>query len=366
MNRRIAADLGDPLFNAWILHWTSGRVLEALAGHLSALSQYWSPNIFYPAPLTLAYSEHLAPQMLQILPVFAATGNIILCYNLVLLGTIVLSGLGAYLLVRELTGRPLAGVVAGIAFAFAPYRVDQWPHLEVLSSQWMPFAFYGLRRFFVTGRVRPLIVGAGAILLQGLSCGYYLAYFTPFVVVYCVYEMAARGKLADARTWRALVAGGSAVLLVIGVFLWPYVQVRRGRDVGIRDFNDVQQFSADLYAFATISVNTRLWGSRVIAMPRNENQGFPGFAILALAVIAIAAGVARSKSTARQTAVGLPDRSWVFFAGAVIAAAWMSLGPVVHLHGRPIGPGLYAIFYRWVPGFDGLRVPSLYFMIVAF
>src|SRR5262249_32317767 len=152
----------------WILHWTSSHALAALAGHVSALSQYWNAPIFYPAPLTLAYSEHLTPQMLQILPVFAATGNIILCYNVALLATIVLSGGGAYLLVRELTGRPLAAAVAGVAFAFAPYRIDQWAHLEVVSSQWMPFAFYGLRRFFVTGRLRPLIGGGAAILLQGL------------------------------------------------------------------------------------------------------------------------------------------------------------------------------------------------------
>jgi hypothetical protein len=33
--------------------------------------------------------------------------------------------------------------------------------------------------------------------------------------------------------------------------------------------------------------------------------------------------------------------------------------------GRKIGPGLYDLFYRWVPGFNGLRVPSLNFMLVA-
>src|SRR5207244_8299994 len=139
------------------------------------------------------------------------------------------------------------------------------------------FAFYGLRRFFVSGRLRPLVGGGVAILLQGLSCGYYLAYFTPFAVAYCLYEMAARGRFGDLRVWRALVGVGAAVLLVVAGFLWPYVQVRRANDVGVRGLNDVQQFSADTYAFATISHKSRLWGSRVRAMPRNENQGFPGF-----------------------------------------------------------------------------------------
>jgi hypothetical protein len=356
MTQRIAGDLGDPLFNAWILNWTGNSVLAALSGHPSALARYWNPPIFYPASLTLAYSEHLTPQMLQILPILAATGNIVLCYNLLLLSTIVLSGLGMFLLVRELTGRPLAAFFAGLAFAFAPYRIDQWTHIEVLSSQWMPFAFYGLRSFFASGRLRPLLGAGTAILLQGLSCGYYLAYFPPFVVAYCVYEMWSRGRLANFGVWRALMGIGGAVLIVIGVFLRPYFDVRHGQDLGVRDAAEVEQYSADLLGFATVSWKSRLLGPVVHAMPRNENQGFPGVTMLAFAAVAVGAAFTRSSSS--RSLVG-------FFACAALAAAWMSLGPVMHVHGAAIGPGLYDIFYRLVPGFDGLRVPSLNFMIVT-
>jgi hypothetical protein len=38
----------------------------------------------------------------------------------------------------------------------------------------------------------------------------------------------------------------------------------------------------------------------------------------------------------------------------------------MYANGRRMGPGLYEVFYRWVPGFNGLRVPSLNFMLVAF
>ncbi|MBZ5556404.1 MAG: hypothetical protein LAO77_03910 [Acidobacteriia bacterium] len=440
IHREIAGDLGDPLFNCWILHWTGGQVLGALHGDLSALSHYWDANIFYPAPLTLAYSEHLTPLMLQALPVLAATGNIILCYNLLLLSTFVLSGLGMYLLVRELTGRPLAALLAGFAFAFAPYRLDQYAHLEVVTSQWMPFALFGFRRFFVTSRLRPLAGGALALLAQALSCGYYMAYFTPFAVAYCLYEMAARGRFADARTWRALIVSGGAVLLIVALFLRPYFHVRGIGEVGVRDPGDIQQFSADTRGFATIAESSRLWGRIVRAMPRNENQGFPGFAILVFAAIATGAGLARTVAKARSSAGarmprwrdslavalgailvlllvvlaevlitgrtqpwithalglgrdpatrllvpititfatlllvspvtrraarGVPGSALAFFLCAAIAAAWMSLGPVMRANGRRIGPGLYDLFYQWVPGFDGLRVVSLNFMLVA-
>ena len=111
---------------------------------------FWNANIFYPEPLTLAYSEHLFAQAVQILPVYALTHNIILCYNLLFLSTFVLSGLGMFLFVREVTGSARAGFVAGLIYAFAPVRVPQFAHLQVISSQWMPFALYGLRRYFST------------------------------------------------------------------------------------------------------------------------------------------------------------------------------------------------------------------------
>src|SRR5262249_16914466 len=154
-------------------------------------------------------------------PILALTGNITLAYNVLFLGIIVLSGLGVYLLVRDLTGNSLAAFLGGLAFAFAPYRIDQFEPLQVLSSQWMPFSFLGLRRFLATGGLRPLAGGAAAIAAQALSCGYYLAYFTPFVVAYAIYEMAAHGRLRDGRAWRGLVGAGVVVLIVVAAFLRP-------------------------------------------------------------------------------------------------------------------------------------------------
>jgi len=89
----VPADFGDPLLNIYLMSWT--------ATHLGR--GWWNAAFFYPHPLALAYSDHLLPLSLQALPVFRATGNPILAYNLVFLTTFVLSGVGAYLLAREFT-----------------------------------------------------------------------------------------------------------------------------------------------------------------------------------------------------------------------------------------------------------------------
>ena len=123
LGRDVAWDLGDSVLNMWILAWDGEQLLAILRGDFSRIRTFFDGNIFHPAPLTLAYSEHLFAQAVQILPVYAISGNPILAYNLLFLSTFVLSGLGMYLLVRELTGNAPAGFVAGLLFAFAPYRL---------------------------------------------------------------------------------------------------------------------------------------------------------------------------------------------------------------------------------------------------
>ena len=159
-------DLGDSLLNMWILAWGAEHVPRLLTGAIS-WSEFWNANIFHPEPLALAFSEHLFGQTLQILPVYWLTGNIILCYNLLFISTFALSAFGTYLLVRDLTGDARAAFIAGLVYGFLPYRIASVPHLQVMSSQWMPFALSGLNRFVFGSRpdlgsaMRALAGGTG-------------------------------------------------------------------------------------------------------------------------------------------------------------------------------------------------------------
>ena len=433
---RIAADLGDPAFNCWVLMWTSGQVLTLLRGDFGALHEYWNGNIFYPAKLTVAYSEHLTPQMLQALPVYAVTGNVILCYNLLFLSTFVLAGLGMYLLVRELTGRPLAAFLAGLAFAYAPYRLAQFSHLQVLSCQWMPFALYGFRRYFVTRRVRPLAGGAGALLLQNLSCGYFMLFFAPFAAAYCAYELVKRRLIADWRAWRALLAAAFGVALFTWPFVAPYFRVRRTGDIGVRTYGENLLFSADTHSFFVPPAQSHVWGNLNLGFPKPEAEGFPGVTIIVLAAIAVGWSLwrfvrgrsVRDAAAWRGMIIGLSataliltiatigllfwkgnfavvagDSSivvsgidwllpacgaliaivaWLihglprqkasrestgvvsFFAFAAVVAALLALGPHITVNGRTIGDGPFTLLHRYVPGFDGLRAPARFIMLV--
>lgn len=451
----IAWDMGDPVFNSWVMLWTGGQVLAALSGHFNALHEYWNGNIFHPETLTIAYSEHLTPQMLQILPIIGLTGNIVLGYNLLFLSTFVLSGLGTYLLVRDLTGRPAAAFLAGLAYAFAPYRISQYSHLQVLSSYWMPFALYGFRRYFVrvSARAAPggdqretaaggsptraLAGASAAVVLQNLSCGYYLLFFSPFAGAYCLYEMAHRRLLRNGRVWAALAVAAATVALLTWPFVSPYLELRQRGDVGVRSYEEAMQFSADTHSFATSSAHSWLWGvsgRRLLAYPKGEGEGFPGFAILTFAVTAVGYGLWRAGRMAevgrdrawqqgllavlavllaidlaalvtlfvggslpitvegrpwrdtdpflagaivlplaialavpagRRFVRGVPGSTLGFFAIALVVSALLALGPRLQSAGRLLGTGPYFWLYRFVPGFDGVRVPARFLMLAA-
>ncbi len=301
--RNVAWDLGDPVLVIWALAWNCTQLLAILGGDVARISTYFDANIFSPAPLALAYSEHFFAQALQILPVYAITGNAILCYNLLYLSTFVLSGLGAFLFVRELTGSRLAGFTAGLLFALAPYRFPQSSHLQVLSSQWMPLALYGFRRYFDTGRRWPLAGAAAALVALNLSCGYYLLYFSPFAAAYVLAEIAGRGRWRDVIAWRDLVLAATMVVAVTVPFFLPYLALR-SQIQSTRSLAEVQRYSADIYSYLTAFEEQPLWGHVAQVFPKAEGQLFPGLAAVLLALVALAPSRRGTPGATARTANG--------------------------------------------------------------
>jgi hypothetical protein len=400
----LPGDYGDPLLSVWILAWDTTHFGPG----------WWNANIFYPHPLALAYSEHSAAQALQVLPVYWLSGNPILCYNLLFLSTFVLSGIGAFLLARDITGDAGAATVAGIAFAFAPYRVASIPHLHVLSSAWMPFTLYGFRRYFETRRNVALAGAAGAWILQNLSCGYFLLYFAPIVLMYVVWELTARKLWTDTRVIASIAATAFVAGAITLPFLLPYAELRR-LGFASRGLREVRRFSADVYGYLTADPGVRVFGSLVRAWPKAEGELFPGVTVTALAVYALARNIktrttaiilaavaglvlsllfgyairlpglkvtslARVLTIAGLVAAGVLVTSrtrrhafaeWMrtpcgFFVVVTAFAIVMSFGPEIRARDRVVlGTNLYGLFYAYVPGFDGLRVPARFGMIAA-
>jgi hypothetical protein len=298
--RDVTSDLGDSLYYMWAIAWDCAQLLGILGGDLVRIPTFFDANIFHPEPLSLAYSDHMIAQAAQVLPLYVLSGNLILCYNVLIVSTFVLCGLGTYLFVRELTGSPRAAFVAGLLFAFAPYRLAQLPALNLLSVQWAPLALYGLRRYFDTGRRLPLAGAAAALVVQHLSSGYYLLYFTPFVAAYALWEVIARRAWGARRIWLDLATSAVVVGAATAPVLVPYLLLT-DRLPALRNADEVARYSADVYGYLTAPPDLSFWGDLLRMYPKPEGHLFPGLLPVALAMVGIVTWATRSVTGAMRT-----------------------------------------------------------------
>lgn len=301
---RLPNDFGDPVLNCWILAWNIDHFLRALGGQPDALASLWHGNIFHPERYTLGYSELMIAQSLQALPVQAATGNIILSYNLLFLSTFFLSALGMFLLVRALVHDWRVAFVAGLLYGFMPYRVQQASHLQVMTTQWMPFALYGFHQAIATRRLAPLAGGALALLAQNLSCGYFLLFFSLFVPPFVVAELWHHARLRDLRLWAGFVIAGVAVGAATLPFMQPYLALRSLVDTR-RSLEELAIFSADTWSWLTTQPGTTVLSPWLRLMDKPEGALFPGVLPIVLAGIALVFAARRTlaaTATASQPA----------------------------------------------------------------
>ena len=409
-------DLGDPLLNTWILDWNARTV--------PLTARWWNAPLFYPAPGIMAFSEHLLGLSLFTTPVILVTGNPLLAYNVAFFLSFVLSALAAYFLVFTLTRRHDCAFLAGLAFGFAPYRMAQLAHVQVLSSYWMPVALAAVHRYFAGRRARWAVLFAVAWLMQALSCGYYLFYLSVLVGLWLPWFVSGP---ASRRLLLRLGAIWAAVALVLVPVLYGYWHFQRAYGLR-REITEIVSFSADVASLLKAPDSLRFWGwLNVVEHP--ESQLFPGLTVTALVVAGLVAGwrsAAREKigrlkiarvfvllailffaiaaspfffgpwkieiAGVRLLSVGTPHKplslgllflivaaamhpsvrtAWrrrsalAFYALAAIAMWLFSLGPAPTLLNNPV---IYKAPYAWLmllPGVDSIRVPARFWMLAA-
>ena len=351
----LPANLGDPLLNTFILGWDADRILHGLHG-------LWNAPFFFPETWTLAFSEHLLGIAVLTAPLQWLTGNPVLVYNVAFLGSYVLSGVGMYLLALTLWGRRDAAWVAAFAFAFAPHRVMHQAQIQLLMSGWMPLGLWGLHRYFETGRRRALAVFVVAYSLLALSNGYFLYFFAVPVVSVIAAEFArrrvwSRGDGAVVR-WPRMVAeltlAAAAILAAIAPVAVAYMQVRS--QYGLRrSLEEMAGFGARLSDYARIPPGLRLWDG-ILRQGESERMLFPGVIVVVLAVVAVGFVFVNGRARSDSRPSGWRWQTGVYVA-VLLLALWFACGPAV--------PGPYSLLASLLPGFDGLRVPARFVVVVA-
>jgi hypothetical protein len=411
---RVPHDGYDPLLNSFLLWWNAHR--------LPLTEAWWNAPFFFPLGGTIALSETLLGLSPFTTPLQYAGASPLLAHNVVYLLSFPLCGLAMYRLARELGAADGAALVAGLAFAFAPFRAAHLAHLQVLCAFWIPVVFLGLHRFLRTGRRRDLALAAAAWMLQALTNGYLFLFLAVVVVLWVAWF------LVGGRRWRVLASMALAWGVASIVPLVLFVQYRpwHAKQGFVRLLDEIESMSADLLGFvspprglATWSLDLGLpaesWVFPGLALPvvvvlsfvawRRSDPGrfFAGRVALALSVLAAAAASMAAltawggpwrlgagavsisvKALHKPLAVALYAllgatawspalwRAWrrgsvpVFYGLAAAACAILALGPTPHAAGSLFwDKAPYGLLLQ-LPGFAALRAPARFAMLVAF
>jgi hypothetical protein len=184
---------------------------------------YGLPLFVFYAPLSYYITETLHVLGLSHLGAFNAS------FALALL----LSGAGAYLFVKDVFG-PKAGVLAGVAYVYAPYQLFNILARGSLPAAWagalFPFAFWAFGRVIRIGRPGYLPLSAVTCAAVLLSHNISSLLFLPLLFVYITIELLIRrDRQATLRTGLALGLGLglAAFFLVPAVIEKEFVQVQR-------------------------------------------------------------------------------------------------------------------------------------------
>jgi hypothetical protein len=350
----IPADIYDPTLQAWQLAW---------AGHalLTDPLQLWNGNAFFPDKYSYVFSDTLFGYFPAGLIGNGPTTALVR-YNIIFVLLHALAFLGPYALVRQLGAGRTAAALAGVAFAYAPWRWGQAGHMHVLSDGGMALALamlarghgFSFTRGFERERTRWGWVIAGWCVAAwqvslgfgiGLPFAYLLGAIGLFVGVRWLVR-ALRRRPVPGR--RVLVSDAVGVVIfgaVTGFMAIPYLEVVRLHPEARRTLAELAIYSPDWRAFITAPAQSWLWGpahdaARAAMQAPAETTLLPGFMLIGLA----AAGLFFSVWSLRVRL-------------ALLAATAVS---VVFAEGTQFFGGnfTYVLLFKYAPGWQGIRTPG--------
>ncbi|MGN6565839.1 MAG: hypothetical protein ACTHMU_24540 [Thermomicrobiales bacterium] len=332
----------DPLLQIWIARWVQHALIT------NPLHLY-DANVFYPYEHTLAYSDSNVPAALLSAPIYLLTGNPILAVNLLVLGTFVLAAGGMYLLIGHLSGNRAAGFLAGLAYAFLPYRYAHIFHLNQLGHAWTPWVLFALVLLIERQTWRRALIFGLLFAVQAVT-----SFYVAFQLIFAVGLTFLVALIANpaVRTWRffsRLAVAAALALVIILPLALPYMQVNA--ELGFeRTIKEAENFEAGPIAYLRVQTPNRVWGW-MTAQHGSEDTLFPGGFALVGAVIGLAGWRRRKAATVAAIVIG-------------VVAFIIALGPTWRPQAGGTFPLPYRLLFDYFPFFKAMRVPARFGVLV--
>jgi hypothetical protein len=336
---------GDARLVLWTLAWDNHAVLSRVP--------LFDSNIFYPAPHSLVYNEHLFGVSLFSLPIYALTRNPVLAYNLLWWVSFPLNLGAMFALLRRHVDGDIAAFGGACLYTFSFYKMlHAYGHLHLLWTWLLPLSIVLLERWTEQPTLLRAVAWGASILLQSLASWYLAVMIFVAHIPVALFIGSEWLRRERARHMWQLAVALTIVALIVWPFAKPYLILPHA---GLRE---IASFSADRYSYLLPPVNTvagRLWARHAPLPWMREAQRsiwgeqtlFIGYAAIVLAAIGVL-------SLARQ-------RRWrllgTYLTMAVLALL-LSCGPSLN--------GGWTVFtlLGHVPGLGAFRAPARFALLV--
>lgn len=339
----VNTDLGDPLFETWQLAWI-GHALVHEPLHL------YQSNRFWPEHDSLAFTDVMLGFTPAALIAQAGPHAALVVHGLLFIFSYALAFVGAYFLASELGAGRLGGVVAGVAYAYAPWRLAQGGHLQVLSSGGIPLALFLLLRGYRRGSGRTVFAGwlvATWQMTLGFTLGLQFAYLLLVLCAVVVVLWLRWGRPAVKRTVLGASALGACVFVVVTALLaQPFLRVTHDHPEAKRVPGQVALYSPPARGFLAAPAGNLVWGGatadrRTTLRAPAEQTLFPGVTVVVLALVGL--GSAAYRAGVR-----------VWLASGTVVVGVLSLGLAQDGENQQ-GLTPYRFLFDHAPGWNGIR-----------
>ena len=329
---------GDGRAQAWVLAWV-GHALGS--GH-----PLFDANMFYPARAALSHTDHMVALGALGAPIWWATRNAILEFNILQVIGPSLSAYAMFVLAWAWTRDTPASIVAGMSYGFSTFTLLHNAHLNLTWSFGMPLAVLGFERWW-SEPTWPRLVRWWIPAMFTVLVSWYLALLVAILLGACMVWLLVSRERADVSAKATQLAASSVLAIAIVLpILSPYLG--RGSEVG-----EAAALSADWRSYLVPSEHTfvgRWLVGRGLASPQSiwgERTLFLGWTLLSLAAVGVFTAT-------------IVQRTRVLLLLAVAAGAVsLSFGP---------SSGGYAPFdfLAQLPGVAGFRAAARFALLATF
>lgn len=314
----------DVIFESWLVS-RNARTLATRPQRLFDTEQC------APHAKTLTLGIPMITMGALAIPTWYATGDAIATWNWTTLVLHWVAALAMYWLVAAWTGVPVAGIIAGLLYAFHPIRVAAVMHPSVWDSGWTVLGLVFAERLFARGRWRDAI-GLSASITCQIGASFYsllaAVFLTPPFALWLLLRDRLR-RVSAIQLAFVVVAAALSALLLLGPYLWAPASGKL--DNPALSFALLSNYLPGERAFPgwcllVLAAFGALWPRG--RWLRVEGDPRPALLVGALVVALVAAGPDLPETAARWLPAGL--------------AAWV--------------PDLWAAFGAVLPGLDAVRI----------